>query len=352
MFKCDDPESWNQLYSIIPDNNKSPHFAIEYYKLFELRGEGKGICFAGIEDKKIILYPTLINCINDLGYDLDKEYYDLQGAYGYNGPIANCTDPDFLSNFSNELISYYNKNNIIAEFIRFCPVVQNHQILDYIQAIYALDNVIIDLSGGLDNVWENSFDRGVRKAIRKSMKNGLQYQVFDRQNIDTEIIDAFLSIYNHTMSRNNADEYYCFSNEFITGLFDKMPQNCLIAFAKLENEVISAELVLYNKSNAYGFLGGTRSEFYQVAPNSFLRFELIKSLIERGVQKYSIGGGKSKDDSVYLYKKSFSRYLDSKFYFGKKVHNDIIYQKVVNQWENRFPGKTEKYRHMVLKYRY
>jgi hypothetical protein len=352
ILSCRENLEWNSLLSLIPDENKSPHFTPEYYDLFEQRGEGKGFCFAGIEDDKVILYPTLINCINDLGYDLDMNCYDLQGAYGYNGPICNSDDPAFPNKFSKELLSYYHSNNIIAEFIRFCPIIQNHHYLDYIQAIYALDNVIIDLSGGLDFVWENSFDRGVRKAIRKSLKSDLQYQMFDGQNMNAEIIEAFLGIYNHTMARNNADEYYRFSNKFIAGLFDKMPENCLIAIVRLENDIISAELVLYNKSNAYGFLGGTRSNFYQVSPNSFLRYELIKSLIERGVQKYSIGGGKSKDDSVYLYKKSFSRYLDSRFYFGKKVHNDEIYKNVVKQWEERYPEKIEKYKNMVLKYRY
>jgi hypothetical protein len=347
-----DAEFWNHLFGQIPDEKKSPYFAPDYYGLFEQRGEGKGICFTGIEGDKVILYPSLLNCINNLGYDLDKDYYDLQGAYGYNGPVSNSDDSMFLNKFSKELLSYYRSNNIIAEFIRFCPVIQNHQYLDFIDAIYALDNVIIDLSKGLDFIWEKSFERGVRKAIRKSIKNELKYQIFDGRSKDSEIIDTFLDVYNLTMSRNNADEYYNFSTEFVKGLFEKMPENCLIAFALSENEVISAELVLYNKSNAYGFLGGTNSDFYFLAPNSFLRYELIKSLIEKRVKKYSIGGGKTKNDSVYLYKKSFSRNLESNFFIGKKIHNQDIYNVIVKQWECKYPEKGDKYKNFVLKYRY
>ncbi len=347
-----DSEFWNHLLNQISDERKSPHFAPEYYSLFEQRDEGKGISFAGVEGDKVILYPSLLNCINNLGYALDKDCYDLQGAYGYNGPISNSDDPAFLNKFSKELLSYYHSNNIIAEFIRFCPVIQNHQYLDYIDAIYAFDNVIIDLSKGLDFIWEKSFDRGVRKAIRKSIKHELKSQIFEGQSIKSEIIDTFLVVYNLTMSRNNADEYYNFSVEFVKGLFKKIPGNCLIAFALFENEIISAELVLYNKSIAYGFLGGTNSDFYLLAPNSFLRYELIKSLIEKGVNKYSIGGGKTKDDSIFLFKKSFSRYHDSKFYFGKKIHNKDIYKEIVTQWERKYPEKTDKYKNFVLKYRY
>jgi hypothetical protein len=347
-----DAEFWNQLLDQLSDEQKSPHFAPYYYHFFEQRHEGKALCFAGIDGEKVVLYPSLLNCINNLGYTLDKDYFDLQGAYGYNGPITNCNDPIFLSKFSTELLGYYHSKNIIAEFIRFCPVIQNHQYLNYIDAIYALDNVIIDFSKGLEFIWEKSFDRGVRKAIRKAIKNELKYQIFDGWSIKTEIIDTFLEVYNLTMSRNDADEYYNFSAEFIKELFKTMPENCLIAFVLLENKVISAELVLFNKSNAYGFLGGTNSDYYFVAPNSFLRYQLIKSLIEKGVKKYSIGGGKTINDSVYTFKKSFSRNVESRFYFGKKIHNQEVYNSIITQWEGKYPEKVDKYKNFVLKYRY
>jgi hypothetical protein len=352
VFTTGDAELWNQLLSQISDENKSPHFTPEYYGLFEQRNEGKALCFVGIDEDKVILYPCLLNCINSLGYKLDKDYFDLQGAYGYNGPITNCSDPIFLKKFSKKLLSYYHSKNIIAEFIRFCPVIQNHLYLDYIDAIYALDNVLIDLSNGLDFVWEKSFDRGVRKAVRKAIKSELKYKIFDGQKIKPEIIDSFLKVYDLTMSRNNASEYYNFSKEFIHELFNKMSENCLIALVLMGTEVISAELVLYNKNNAYGFLGGTNSDYYFVAPNSFLRYELIKSLIEKGIKKYSIGGGKAMNDSVYTFKKSFSRNVDSRFYFGKKIHNQKIYDSITTEWECKYPGKVGEYKKFVLKYRY
>jgi len=40
------------------------------------------------------------------------------------------------------------------------------------------------------------------------------------------------------------------------------------------------------------------------------------------------------------------------FYIGKKIHNKIIYDEVVRQWEEKYPGKILKYKNHLLKYRF
>lgn len=352
ILNCSDRTEWNSYLEKIPDNKKSPHFSPEYYKLFEERNEGKGICLIGAEDEKVILYPTLINSINELGYDLDGEYYDIQGAYGYNGPVTNCNDPVFLDKYSKLLLEYQEQSGIVAEFIRFCPVIQNHEYLSYVKPIYALDNVILDLTQGMEHIWKYSFDNGVRKAIRRSANAKLNFLIVQGSDVSEDNVDGFLAIYNKTMSRNKVGEYYLFSKPFIRELFARMPQQTLLAFVLVDGKAISTELVLCNSWNAYGFLGGTLSEYYRLNPNSYLRHELLKYLINSGVKKYSIGGGKSKKDSVYLFKKSFSKNIDSKFYIGKYTHNKKIYNAIVEKWSQKYPEKVSAFGNLLLKYRY
>jgi lipid II:glycine glycyltransferase (peptidoglycan interpeptide bridge formation enzyme) len=351
-LSCRDHLLWNSYLAKIPAANKSPHFMPEYYKLFEDRNEGQAVCFIGEEQDKIILYPALSNPINDLGVELDGAYYDLQGAYGYNGPITNCSDKDFLNKFSDSLLDYCRQANVIAEFIRFCPVIQNHEYLSYIEPGYTLDNVLIDLSPGIGHIWKNSFDNGVRKAIRKAAKADLIFKTVSGGNVSEADAACFLNIYNETMARNNAGSYYFFSKSFILELFTAMPEQTLLTFVLLDGQAISTELVLFNTSNAYGFLGGTLSEFYMRNPNSYLRFELIKYLFDLGIKAYSIGGGKAKGDSVYLFKKSFSRNMESRFYIGKFIHNENVYNEIIAQWSRKFPEKASQYKNIVLKYRY
>lgn len=352
ILSCSDHAKWNSYLEKIPDDKKSPHFSPEYYKLFEERNEGKGICLIGAEDSKVILYPTLINSINELGYDLDGEYYDIQGAYGYNGPVTNCNDPVFFDQYSKLLLEYQEQSGIIAEFIRFCPVIKNQNYLSYIQPIYTLDNVLLDLTQGIEYIWKHSFDNGVRKAIRKSMNTKLKFEVVLGGHVSKDNIEDFLNIYNETMARNKTSEYYLFSKSFLHKLFASMPQQTLLVSVLLDGKAISTELVLFNSNNSYGFLGGTLSEYYNLNPNSFLRYELLKYLIGSGVKKYSIGGGKSKEDSIYLFKKSFSKDIDSKFYIGKYIHNKKIYNAIVEKWSQKYPEKVSEFGNLLLKYRY
>ena len=44
------------------------------------------------ENQNIFYYPYIEGKLNTLGYELDDIYYDIQGAYGYNGALTNCDD--------------------------------------------------------------------------------------------------------------------------------------------------------------------------------------------------------------------------------------------------------------------
>lgn len=346
-----DSVEWDYLLDRIPDCNKSPHFTSGYYRLFEERGEGKGICFVGELNDKLIIYPSLQKSISELGYNLGEEFYDLEGVYGYNGAISNCDDSGFISDFGQNTLNVMKDLNIVSEFVRFCPVIGNHHLLSYILPIHALDNVLMDLSDGYSDVWEKSYDPGVRKAIRKAERFGFTFKIIDGINITQKDITDFLSIYNNTMTRNNAPKYYYFSGHFFNHLIETQPKNILLSFAILAGEPVSTEILLTNSHHAYGFLGGTQREYFNYNPNSILRNQIVKYLLERGISKYSLGGGKSNEDSIYTYKKSFSRYIKSEFFIGKKIHNKIIYDILVDQWNQKYPEAFNQGKNYLLKYR-
>lgn len=351
ILTSDDKEDWNKYLLKIPDENKSPHFTPDYYRLFELRGEGKSICFTCTENERVILYPCLLNSVNDLGYNIDKQCFDIQGAYGYNGAITNCYDQSLFHRFSQILLEYFKEHGIIAEFIRFCPVIGNQNFLEHIIPAVAFENVLIDISKGYENIWSESFEKGVRKSIRKALTYNLEFEVYSGNEIDDNIIHLFSDIYYETMKRNNADKFYFFSFDFLKQLISWLSDNVNISFAKVEGNYISTELILYNSTTAYGFLGGTLSGYFSLSPNSFLRNELIKYLIERGLKFYSIGGGES-SDSVFLYKKSFSRKTDSIFYTGKKIHDSETYREIIKQWETKYPELSFMSKDFLLRYRF
>jgi len=342
---------WNKYLRILPEVQQDIYSTPEYYRIYEERGEGIAQCFVFKNSKGLALYPFLKNKVNDLGFNLDKEYFDIQGAYGYNGIIANYNEVSFLDDLSDAFLSWCEQNHVIAEFVRFNPLLNNQLLTKWITPIDLLDNVLIPLTT-YEDVWLKSFHKKVREAIRKGQRYGLTYRSFSGSNIPDEFLHGFFEIYNHMLQRNSADRSYYYNIDYFKRIKELLPNNSLFTFALYSNIPISAELIIHNSVNAYAYLGGTLSEYLDKSPNSFIRNEILKELITKGVKYYNMGGGINRSDSLYLYKRSFSISSKSIFYIGKKIHNPEIYNEVVLQWEKKFPEKKEKYNGRLLKYRY
>jgi lipid II:glycine glycyltransferase (peptidoglycan interpeptide bridge formation enzyme) len=295
----------------------------------------------------IALYPFLLNSVNNVGYKLDKEYSDIQGVYGYNGVLSTSYDVDFRNFFYKYFNEFCIKKNIIAEFIRYNPIIKNHEFCVEDNPIYVLDNVLIDLQLSLEDIWMQSFDNGVRKAVKKGKTHNLVLESYTGEHLNNDLLSEFIKIYHSTMDRNSAGKFYYFNSEYFHNVIKLLPNNSLFSFVKKDNRIISVELNYFYGMYAYGFCGGTSSEFYKFSPNSFLRYELIKVLKDWGIKYYSIGGGLVKNDSKYKFKKSFSKHIDNKFFISKKIHNKKIYSEVLQQWES----KTKSSNNKLLKYR-
>ena len=101
--------------------------------------------------------------------------------------------------------------------------------------------------------------------------------------------------------------------------------------------------------NAYSFLGGTLSDFYKFRPNEILKHNLILFLKKNGLKKYCLGGGHKINDGIYKYKKKFSKDTDSyNFYIIKHIHDNIVYEKLCNEWQSLNKDINSDY---FLKYR-
>ena len=299
-----DSKKWNDYLLKLPRQQQDIYFTPEYYSLYEQCGEGQAQCFVYDNDGKVAIYPFLKNSINKLGYVLSKDYYDIQGAYGFNGIIANCSSSQFLSDLSATFQRYCTDNNIVAEFIRFNAIIENQLFSSYLIPFYTLDIIIINLEPPIENIWNNSLESRARTAINKAIRSGLEFNVITGNEISSNDIEQFTTIYYSTMKRNNADDFYFFSEEYFSQLIKKMPDNLLLSFVKKDGIAISTEIDLFKNENAYAFLGGTLSEYNIYNPNSFLRFEFVKVLKNIGVKKYLIGGGHTRNDGIYKYKKS------------------------------------------------
>lgn len=346
-------ENWDNLFDLLPAQNKSPFFSKAYYDSYNEIEKAEAQCFWAYQDEhNFLFYPYLKRSINDLGYSLPREYFDISGAYGYNGPLGVAQDPDFIRTFNSKLQEYLQDSFVVTEFVRYCPMIDNRNLHSYTEQINVLDNVYIDIAQGLDKVWGDSFGRKVRTAARKGESYGLKTKFLRGSEVSDSNLQVFFNIYNSTMRRNEADDFYYFDFNLFKRLRDKLSETLLLSITYYEETPISTELILLGGELAFGFLGGTLGEYYRYKANTYQRWELLKYLEPLGFKKYSMGGGAARGDSIYDFKMSFAKGCENPFFIGTKVHLPEVYASIISQWENKYPSAAAKHSSKLQGYRH
>ena len=348
ILKLSDAEEWKEEFKRLPESQQDVYYLPEYYSVFEKREFGTALCFLFKLNGERAMYPFIINNVNALGFRLDDEYYDIQGAYGYNGVVSSSYDPRFVEEFRVNFDKFCHSRKIIAEFVRFNPIIENQRFFSsFMEIIPEMDNVILDLSD--EDYLYSSYEHSTRKNIKKAVRENLQVLIKEGNQITDQDKNQFFDIYISTMKRNNADDYYFFSKGFFDTLFTELIDNVVLGFTEINGKPISTEIVTFGQKYAYSYLGGTLSDFFPLRPNEILKHELNLYLRSAGHVKYCLGGG---TPGVIRYKKAFSKNGLVPFCIGKKIHNQQTYDIVCQQWEKNRNDKVSKYQHFLLKYHY
>lgn len=339
---------WEKFIALVPVNQHDIYFTPEYYSLYENYGDGKALCFVYEKDGDIALYPFLQNSVNELGYDLDDEYFDIQGAYGYNGVISSTYSPLFIQEFYKTFNSFCTDNKIIAEFVRFHPLLNNYKFSsENYKIIFDRKTVFIETSRPEDDIY-STFQTSTRKQIRRCI-NRHEIKILKIEK-DLSYLDDFLQIYWETMERVNSIKYLYFNKEYFKNLL--LHADSIQYVAIYENKPVASIIALFGKDYMHGHLGGALTSFLNLSAYSLLYWEMIKTAKERGLKILHFGGGSTsaQDDKLLEFKRNFSSQL-ADFYIGKKIHNDEKYKQVFDQWRTKFPESFQLNKQKILGYR-
>lgn len=332
-------DQWNNHLCNYIKGGGDIYYTSDYYRMYEKNGDGKGKLFIYKEGHNIVLYPFMINEI--VGYNLDKKYYDIETAYGYGGPITNNYEEEFLQNFENAFLKFCNENHIVSEFIRFHPLLKNEKIFSKnINILHNRITVYLDLTKGIERIWDEDIKSKTRNMIRKAEKNGLKVEV-------SNDYDIFKDIYSKTMNKVEASNYYYFDEKYYKQM--EGSDNYILLKVMKENITIASAIFMKYGDYFHYHLAGSLEDYLKFAPNNLLLWEAIKFAYKSGAKTFHFGGGLSDslDDNLFKFKSSFSKNT-ADFFIGKRVHNKDIYEYLINQWESR-NGKKSK---LFLQYRY
>lgn len=335
VYSTEQSEQWDIIVHSFREYDV--YYLSGYVKAFQINGDGEALLLYYDSDeirgmnvvmKRDIAMDTRFNGI------IEKNlYYDLVTPYGYGGWLIEnkLESKNMLS--EKRLFTEYSKwckdNNIISEFVRFHPVLENQKVmLDFYDIVPLGNTIAMDLSTP-DDIWSNLTSKN-RNMIRKAKKSGVR--IFNGRY--PEIYHKFREIYNLTMDKDNAEEYYYFEDKFYNSILFDLAQNAQVFYAVLKDKVIAASIILNTNKHLNYHLSGSLREYQNLAPTNLLLFEVALWGYENGCKTFHLGGGVgASEDSLYKFKKAFYRGEACRFYIGRKVICEEVYEKLVEYRE-------------------
>jgi len=254
---------------------------------------------------------------------LGTRYLDIQSPYGYGGPISSTRNKEFLAVAWQQYCDWCRERDIIAEFIRFHPVLKNETIYGG-STCYNRETVWIDLQ---QSDLLQSYSARMRTTIRKAIKSGLVVEWLGKR----EFLEVFLDLYRDLMCALQADSFYLFPEQYFTALLD-VP-GIRLAVCKCRGEVIAGAVFLVDQQgmeyhlSAANLLGKTMSA-------TSLIFHVAALLgKELGCRVLHLGGGTdgTVDNPLLYFKTKFSK-NKGVFKIGYHIHKQEIYNQLKHQW--------------------
>ena len=326
VIDCRDRMRWNGI--IDGFSEQDIYFSHEYFMGSLLLDEGEAILFFFENGNGKVAYPVIKRKIEN---GANMELWDITTPYGYGGPLvsANGNQQALLLEFREAVDEYCKANRIVSEFVRFHPLLDNHNGLQSsMEVVHANNTVKIGLQEDGDLL--GRIPGKNRNMIRKAMKNGVEIKKIGLE----ENLEEFILIYYATMRRNDAAAFYFFTEAYFRKTIELFGEDIHLFGAFVDGKMISATLILTRGNYMHYHLSGSLDGYRNLGANNLLLFKIAEWGQGRGIQNFHLGGGYSgQEDSLYRFKKTFTADGPSEFHIGKKIHNPNLYQMLVLEKE-------------------
>lgn len=322
IYRRDDLSSWLDYYQRVgePGPYHHPQYLMMLAGNFEHDSEEPELCvFKSGND--IVYYPYLRRSLDTLPFADDvsddlSAYSDIVSSWYWGGPVASDGENERISEqFAEAFTDYCKSEDIIAEFLRFHPLLENHRDFDVLDPQFDRKTVTVDLSGSRDDVWEGYEGRNQR-AIRQAQDAGITVEPTTR----TEDIAGFTDIYSSAMEARDAARHYRFSQEFFERLLDSSLFSLLVA--RHDGALIGGFMIAHDERVGHHYLSASNPEYWDIRVNNLLYHEVLMYMHETDHELFDFQGGRP---GVFKFKKGFSP-SRGEFYIGSRVHSRDLYE--------------------------
>lgn len=276
--------------------------------------------------------------------------YDATSPYGYPSPlvwsarqprpadpmqaepVADASLEAFLERALEAIRGELLTRGVVSLFVRFHPLlaVPLEPFRRHGTVVHHGQTVYIDLRAPEEEQW-SQMRPPYRNRIRRAPRAGLIAEI----DSEWDSFDDFFEIYNETMRRVQAVQYYFFPKQYFLELRDALDGDLHLVRVRIENEIASVGLFSDVGGIVQLHLTGNRMEYAEHHASKYLIDFVRRRTIERGDNFLHLGGGLgAQDDSLLYFKAGFSK-LRGDFHTFRAIVHAEAYQKLVCQWQQQ-----------------
>lgn len=313
-----DRKRWDDI--VCSFSNHDVYYLSGYVRAFEIHGDGTPQLLYYEQDglRAIYVYMKRETAI--------EGWFDSITPYGYGGVLfEGDTSETNLKTFWNAYVQKMKEESIVCNFVRYHPVLANAVPMKEVSEVIDLGKTVAFHLDSPEVIWQNIVPKN-RNMIRKAEKNGIEIH----HAADMALFKDFVQIYNATMDKDHAEEYYYFGDEFYKSIHEDLNGHYEMFYATYEGKIIAMSIMLFANKQMHYHLSGSVLEYRNLAPSNLLLYKAALWGCEHGYKTLHLGGGVgSGEDNLYKFKAAFNRESDYQFSIAKMIFDLEKYDALV-----------------------
>ena len=240
---------------------------------------------------------------------------DVTTPYGYGGPVGRSP-----GRFWTAYERWCAERAVVATFVRFHPLFGNHRAAPPAMRLERLADTTSWALAGTGDLLE-SMHRHHRRVARKAGE-----AVTIRIAEAPETLAGFAGLYEETMRRRDADEFYLFPATYWDALGAGLRPNVVVFEALDEEGVAAAILCLATPPRLHYHLGASSERARGLGAMTLLMLAAARWGREHRYADFHLGGGVGGSvDSLWEFKRRFAPEGAREMWVGKLVHDARAY---------------------------
>jgi serine/alanine adding enzyme len=281
-----------------------------------------------------VVFPVLVR-------EAPDGYSDVGTPIGYGGPLAAGSTPP-VEAFFQAYERWCDQRRVVATFARFQPALANQRLAEGRWHLERTGHTIGWRVGGRspDEIVEG-LEAHHQRVVRRARRAGIRV-TFEERPAD---LDAFVSLYEHTMRRRDASPFYFFPEAYWAELTGPLGDVLVRADAVIDGRTVASIVCLASPPLLHYHLGASSGRAKELGANHLLFVETASWAATHGFKKFHLGGGVGGyEDSLYEFKRRFDPGGPLPAYLGKAIHDEDAYRDLSGGAEIDYAGYFPAYR--------